>query len=152
MSQNVCKCVRFRWSGIISLRRLWFMQGTLESVSGVSVLKMVKKVGGKKRGDARTALFNIHMFYISSLCEDDISFLTTSHLALPNSIYSTACPPLPSSFWEASSISRRRKKINTLCRFHRPEWRALMPWVANECVNKNRLCQIFLPFASNFIL
>jgi len=74
------------------------MQGTLERVSGVSVLKMMKKVGVKKRGDARTALFNIHMFYISSLCEDDISFLTTSHLALPNSIYSTACPPLPSSF------------------------------------------------------
>ncbi len=85
------------------------MQGTLERVSGVSVLKMMKKVGVKKRGDARTALFNIHMFYISSLCEDDISFLTTSHLALPNSIYSTACPPLPSSFWEASSISRREK-------------------------------------------
>lgn len=67
-----------------------------------------KKKRGKKRGDARTALFNIHMFYISSLCEDDISFLTTSHLTLPNSIYSTACPPLPSSIWEASSISRKK--------------------------------------------
>lgn len=44
-----CVCV-FGWSGIISLRRLRFMQGTLERVSGVSVLKMVKKRRGKKRG------------------------------------------------------------------------------------------------------